>query len=404
MTQRWSAPLCLSAAAMLHPSAAKAGVWGSDPVLGVTADYATNPVLLDIPHTAQTDAAVLIDAPTTFNGDDFKVSVLPSFRIGDTKSYTSINSDYEHLTVKGEYDTERSVATAATGVTRDSNLYQDYLSNGEAGARRDGATADLDWDRLMTERLELNADVNTMRVRYSAVNNAALVDYKYTSVTPTVAWNTTERDKFTLAANAGQYDSLDGNTRSRSANVQIGFIRPLTEMWSLSVSGGFSRALNRVNFDEQFLVFTPNGPEIETIPGRSESSQNGAVYTVNFTRQGERWTLNAIATRQEVPTGFAFLSRQSSVELRANYTLSPRWSFAADAHYTNSQDPQSRGPAVNRTVDYFGLNSSWQWTEHWTLTFAVSRVSEHFQSTNFNLTSNQAAITLSRQFNHFTFQ
>jgi hypothetical protein len=404
MKPRWSAPLCLSAAAMIHSSAAKAGVWGTDPVLGITADYATNPVLLEAPNTAQTDAALLIDAPTTFNANNFSLSVLPSFRVGDTKSYSSINSDYEHLNVKGEFDSERSVLTGTAGVTRDSSLYENYLANGETGVRRDGATADLNWDRFLTERIEVDTDANTQRVRYGSAPANTLVDYKYTSITPTLAWNAAERTKFTIAASVGQYDSLDGNTRSRNANLQLGFIRPLTEIWSLTVSGGFSRALNRIDFNEQFLVFTATGPEIVTIPARSESSQNGAVYTVNLTRHGSRLTLSAIASRQEIPTGFAYLSRQNTVELQASYSLTARWSLSVDARYFNAQDPLGQGASIDRTVYYFGPSASWQWTEHCTVTLGASRLMERYQSSHIDLASNQVAVTLSRKFNHVSFQ
>jgi hypothetical protein len=414
MMQRWSAPLCLWAAAMLHASAAKAGVWGMDPVLALTADYATNPGLLDLPHTSQTDAAVLIDAPTTFNGNDFKFSVLPSFRFGDTRSYSSLNSDYEHLTLKGEFDTERSVWTASAGVTRDSSLYQNYLANGETGVRRDAALGDFNWDRLLTERIAFSTDVNTTRVEYgSAVGSNSLVNYRYTSVAPTLTWNATERAKFTFNASAGQYNSADGTSRSRNENLQVGFVRPLTELWSLTVIAGYSRSQNRLALDE-YLVLTPDGILVETspsgivlevIPVRAQSSQNGAVYTVNLGRQGTLWTLNAIASRQEIPTGFAFLSRQNMFSLQASYALSERWSLGANAGYLHSQDPQLQGGQVGgRTVENFGLNASWQWTEHWTLTLAGSRVSERYQSLHLDLASNQIAATFSWKFNHLGFQ
>jgi hypothetical protein len=413
MIQRRSAPLCLAVAAMLHSSATRAGVWGMDPVLGLTADYATNPVLLDVPDTAQTDAAVLIDAPTTYNGNDFKVSVLPSFRVGDTKSYSSVNSDYEHLTVKGEFDTERSVLTGSASATRDSSLYENYLADGETGVRRDGAVADLNWDRLVTENTDVNADLNSMRVRYgSTTYGTSLVDYKYTSFTPTVTWVATERAKFNFAAGAGEYDSLDGSTRSRNANVQVGFVRPLTEIWSLTASGGFSHSQNRVDFDE-YLVLTPEGVVVTTsptgivlkvVPLRAESSQNSAVYSAIVTRQGERLTLNMNASRQEVPTGFAFLSRQTLFGIQANYSLSERWTLGANASYLDSHDPQLEGGGtLDRKVENFGLNAAWQWTEHWTLTLAASRISERYQSFHLDLSSNQIAITLSRKFNHIDF-
>src|SRR5271163_818038 len=154
MTLRGSALLCLSVAAMIYSSSPRAGVWGVDPVLGVVGDYATNPALLDVPHTAETHGALLLDSPTTYNGDAFELFVMPSFRLSDSSGYSSLASDYEHLNLKGEFDTERSVLTAAAGAARDSSLYQDYLSDGATGVRRDTLTADLNWDRLLSERVD----------------------------------------------------------------------------------------------------------------------------------------------------------------------------------------------------------------------------------------------------------
>jgi hypothetical protein len=413
MQRGWPAPLCLTAAAMLHASAARAGVWSMDPVLGITGDYASNPLLVELPHTAQSDAAALIDAPTTFNANDFKLSVLPSLRLGDTRSYSSVNSDYEHLSVKAELDTERSVLKATAGVSRDSSLYQNYLTNGEAGVRRDAVLGDLNWDRFLTERVDFDADISTTRVRYgSAAGIGQLVDYKYTSIAPILSWSASPRAKITFSASAGQYDSLDATTRSRNANLQIGFVWQLTAIWSLTATGGFSRSMNRDNFVE-YLVLTPTGEEIETapngfvletIPVHLNASSSSSIYSVTLDREGERWTLNATASRQELPTGFAFLSRQNTFELKANYSLSARWSLGADARYVDAEDPQPAGGSVNRTVSYFALNSYWRWTEHWTLTFGASRVSEHYQSARYDLVSNQIAVTLSRRFNHLTFE
>jgi len=124
-----------------------------------------------------------------------------------------VTSDYEHLNARGEYDTERSTLTATAGVARDSSLYFDYLSDGTAGVRRDTALADLDYDRFLTEKLELNADANTTRVRYGDTTGVGtLVDYRYLSLAPTLSWYTVERNKYTLLASVGRYNSLDGTT------------------------------------------------------------------------------------------------------------------------------------------------------------------------------------------------
>jgi len=405
MIRRGLALPCLLAAGMIQSRNVDAGVWGVDPVVGITGDYSSNPAFLDLPHAAGANGALLLDAPVTYTANDFKLFVDPSFRVGDASGYSSVTSNYEHLNVKGEFDTERSVFTAAAGAGRDSSLYYDYLFNGTVGVRRDSATADLNWDRQFTERIDVDTDVNATRVRYGTVAGVGtLVDYSYSSITPTLSWATTERGKLTLAASVGRYNSLDGTTESRNGNLQVGFVRKLSELWSLTATGGYSRALNRIDVNEEFLVFTKNGPAIEVIPVRLESAQNGTIYSVNLSRQGSLLLVNAIASRQVTPTGFALLSRQNILELKATDTLSERWSVGGDARYVKSQDPLLQGKLIDSTLKYFALSANWQWTEHWMVTMAGSRVSRDYQSINVHLAANEVSITLSRQFNHIKFQ
>ena len=342
MTPGRVAPFCVLAAAMSIAKPSSAGVWGSQPTVGVSGDYSTNPGLLNLPNTAESHAALLLDGPTTYNGDAFKFSVLPSFRLSDTQGYSSLDSDYAHLNVSSEFDTARSALILSAGLARDSSLYHDYILDGAAGVRRDTATAELNWDRHLTERLEFNTDISTSRVRYGAPQGVGtLTDYKYTSVTPGLTWDESERTKITATASAGRYKSLDGATESSNANLQLGFTKKLTEIWSLSASGGYSRANNELNTNEQFLEFTGSGIAIVSVPIAVKSSQNGSVFSVSLARQTELLLLAADASRQLTPTGFVFLSRQDSYGLKANYTPSERWTFGGDVHRVNYQDRKS---------------------------------------------------------------
>src|ERR1700690_1073029 len=100
MTLRGSALRCLFLAATMRISCVQAGVWGVDPSLGLVGHYSTNAQLLDVPHTARTDGALLLNAPTTYNGNGFELFVIPSFRISNSTGYSSVTSDYEHLNIK----------------------------------------------------------------------------------------------------------------------------------------------------------------------------------------------------------------------------------------------------------------------------------------------------------------
>src|SRR5580698_415401 len=410
--RRW-ALLCWMLATMALASRAQAGVWGMDPVIGVLGDYSTDPGLLHQQDQEEGSGAFQADLPTAYIDDAFKFTVEPAFRVGDSRGYSSVASDYEHLNIRSEYDTERSTFAATGGLARDSSLSYNYLADGSAGVRRDGANADLNWDLHLTERLEFDADANAQRVRYAeAVGVDTLTDYYYYSAVPTLSWNTSERNKLTLSSSVGRYDSLnsvDGHnlpvsSESRSANLQLGFVRQLSELWTLTVTAGYSRALDAINFNEYVccvLETTPQGLEfvLEAIPVRSESEQNGTVYTANLTHQSERLRLTAVVSQQLAPTGYAFLSRQENYEVSAAYTLSERWSFSGDARLQRYQNPPAYGtPEVN--VQYYILSANWAWTEHWVLSLSAVRVSNSntygAASVDYSVASNEVTLSVSR--------
>jgi hypothetical protein len=421
MTQRRWALRCGLLVTMALAEHARAGVWGMDPVLGVLGDYSTDPALLHQPDAEVGSGAVQVDLPTTYVADGFKLAVQPSFRVGDSHGYSSVASDYEHLNIVSEYDTELSSLTATGALNRDSSLSYNYLANGSAGVRRDGGTADLNWDLHLSERLELGTDANTQRVLYAEpFGVATLTDYNYSSVAPVLSWASSERNKVTLSSSVGRYDSLNSrdaqdqptSSVSRSVNLQLGFVRQLSEEWTLTATGGFSRALNAINLNEYVcctVVNTPQGPafELEAIPVKAESAQNGSVYMLSLTHQGEQLSLNAVASRQLTPTGFAFLSQLNNYELKAAYTLSERWSFSGDARLQTYQNPPVNGTVPRVTVQYYALAANWSWTEHLTLSLSGARVSNNVpasaESTRYSVASNEVTLTLSRKFDHLDF-
>jgi hypothetical protein len=428
MTRRWSAPAArLLAAAMFLSSHSRAGVWGLDPVLGFSGDYASNPALLDIAHTSEVHGAVLLDAPTSYNGDAFKLSFFPSFRLGNSGGYSSLDSDYEHFNVKGEFDTERSVLSVSGGVARDSSIAlfaepvgangasgvaYNGLLDGKAGVERNSAAADVNWGRSLTERSDFNVDINSMKVRYAEpaslatlVDAPTLIDYSYTSITPTLGWASSERGKLTAAASIGRYKSLSGaQTESTNANLQLGYIHQLNELWSLTATAGYSRAIDKIDEIEKVLKFAPSGSEIVVVSRTLESAQNGSVYSVNVSRQATLLLVTLAASRQLVPSGFAYLSRQSSYVVAASYTASERWTVGANLSWVQSQNPAVRdlAGATDIKTGYVSLSASWQWTEHWNVGLSASHVIDK-PSPNLELSSSSIGIKLSRKFNRISF-
>ena len=387
MTLRRSAPSNLALAMMSLASVSRAGVWGTEPVIGIAADHSTNPALLQAHHSAETHAALLLDSPTTYNADAVKFSVLPSFRFSDSAGYSSLASNYARLNVLGEIDDERDSLSASGGISRDSSLYHDYIFNGSFGVRRDTATADVKWDRALTERSDVSIDVNSQRVRYGHSSGAAvLTDYSYSSAVPALSWQMSERTKLTVSGGAGLYQSLDGATKSVNTNLALGFVRQLTELWALTAHAGISKETDQ--FRRTF--------------GTLKSTNNGTVFKASLTRQASLFSLSATAARQLTPTGLAFLSRQDSYELHAGYSYSERLRFAADARRVNSENPQFIGPAIRQRYSVVGLTTVWRWTEKWALTANATYITTTYAYTASNVAATELSLSLSRQFNRIT--
>ena len=377
-------------AAMCIANAARPGVWGTDPVLGFAADFSTNPGLLDAPHSSETHAALLIDAPTTYVADAMKFSIDPSFRISNSSGYSSLASDYEHLTAAGEIDSERNTLVLTGEVARDSSLYYDYAFNGSLGVRRDTTLADLNWTRLLTERTNFNLEVDSNRVLYQeAVGIETLTDYRYTTAIPSFSWKEGERTTFTLTGNAGLYDAINGQTKSVNSDLQAGFIRQFTPLWALTANVGYSRQSNTV--DEYFGPF---------LLGTFKATDNGSIFNANLTRQGALLSVTAAASRSLVPSGFAFLSRQDSYQLSFDYPYTERWTFDGHVRRLTSTEPEVLGPVLRESYLDVGLSAVWLFTEHWTFTLRASHVTATYGPPTVDVGASGVTLLLSRKFNH----
>jgi hypothetical protein len=389
MTPCRGARLCFAAAAMSVLSAARAGVWATEPVLGLSADYSTNPGLLAVEHSAETHGALLLDAPTTYNADAAKVSIQPSFRFSDSPGYSSLASDYEHLTVVGEIDSERNTLTATGEVARDSSLYYNYYFNGSTGVRRDSTIADVAWARALSERLKFNLDVNATRVLYGESSGYnTLSDYVYATASPNLSWQVGEATTLSLQGAAGRYKSIDGTTGSLNSSIELGLTRKFNELWSLSANAGVSHETDRIHvYYGPFLL------------GTLESASNGTVYSVNLKRQGQLTQISLQGSRSLIPSGYAYLSRQESYQANVYEPLSARWTLGGHVRWLQSQNPQSFGTTIDQNYTDIGLTAVWLWTEHWSVTMLASHVTNKLHPPVMEATASGFSVQLSRRFN-----
>jgi hypothetical protein len=374
---------------------ASAGPWSIEPRLGASAAYDSNPGLSALDPRAEEHIAALVNLPLRFDADGIALYLSPSARISNSHGYSSLASSYEHLDANAQFNSDLGSSTLQAGLARDSSLYHaGGLANG-IGVRRDTAFTSADWTRSLTERSQLQLDLGWSHVSYGQAPNAtALTDYRYLSGGPTFAFALSERDTLKVLSSVGRYRSLNGITQSNSENLQLGFVRQLHELWSLSTTFGYSRSTNtQKNFFGPFFL------------GELTSNQEGTVYAATLTRQSEQLTLNGSISRSLEPTGFAFLSSQDSVGLGARYVCSARWDFVLSAAWTKARNPLPLGSqavlgAAATDVHYFNaqLTADWHWTEQWIISMHATRITQQYGPPPISAASSGVSVDIVRQF------
>jgi hypothetical protein len=359
-----------------------------DPSLGVATEYSSNPYLVTLGGRAVQDVAVIMSAPTRYDLDSAHFALTPSVRYSSSGSYASLNSNYLHLDGSGVFADDLNLLTITAGFGRDSSLQQSGLSSNGLGVRSDGSAAGLDWQRTLTERLSMALDASWNRVLYNqGAELTGLLDYRYVSFGSTATYAIDKRDKFKMLAGAGEYTALDGVTKSKNYNLQTGFDRQLSELWTASVTAGYARSDNTEDlFFGPFLLAT------------IESEQKGPVYNASLVRAGEQLKLTLSASRTFRPSGFEFLSRQDMAEVNLGYTYSERWKFGMKADYQNTNTPLASG--LSTGVRYFSgaLSADWNWTPTWIISLRANWVSVKYELPPEAAQSTGVSLEISRQF------
>ena len=291
-------------------------------------------------------------------------------------------------------------------MARDSSLYYvGALVNGIGVARTTESFAG-DWNRLLTERSQLDFNVSWMRVHYDEPSTSAeqaynLIDYRYLSGGPTFSYSVDEIDSLKILANIARYQSLDGITESKSESLQAGFVHPLSEIWTLAINAGYSQSTNTEKVLDELLYYFYGVVDYATY----SSKQNGTVYTATVTRQGERVNLSGSVSRALQPTGFAFLSRQDTINLAGTYKQSERWDFALGASWQKAISPQESAGVAQLNANEFAvrylnvqLTANWHWTPQWVVTFRGTRLSQEYGPPNVSGASSGVNLDITRHF------
>lgn len=360
----------------------------TEPKLGLSGEYASNPQLRSADPLSEEHAAALFTVPLTYDADALECTLNSSGRVSNARGYSSLASNVFHVDAGAQLSTDRGSTSLQAGWNRDSTLYHiGELSQG-VGVRRDTENAAGDWTYAVTARSQVALDANWSHVRYGQPDNlTSLVDYRYWSAGPSLGYSLSEISTLKFIGNAGDYQSLNGQTTSKSENVQLSYIRTVSELWTLTTSGGYSHAANTAKeFFGPFYL------------GAVKARQNGAVYSAALVRKAEGFSVTLNASRALAPTGLAFLSRQDTYSINSAYVRSERWDFSASASWQKARNPVIHGPDVDFRYLTAQVAANWHWTPQWYLTLRTIHVQQQYGTPLISAHSSGVNIEINRQF------
>jgi len=378
---------CITTTGRVH-----ADPWAITPRIGVTGYYYSNPTLAATGAVGTENIAALLDLPVTYDTDGLEITIRPSGRAGNERGYYSLASNYAHFDSSVQFSNDLGSTTLQGELARDSSLYFGGGLDRGFGVRRDSEATSADWTRALTERTLIELDASWSEVHYDqSASEAGLVDYRYITAGPAMSYLLNELDTLQLSGGVARYQSLNGISESKTVSVQLGYVRQLSETWKLTANAGYSHSVNSEKIYFTLFLYS-------FYLGTYTTDEDSPTYSVNLTRQGEKFTFGAGASRAFQPTGFAFLSRQDAVNLSGTYKQSDRWDYALTFTWQQAQTPEFQGEVFSERYLNSQFTANWHWTERWIVSLQANRITQHYGPPEVSAASNGINLSVFRQF------
>ncbi len=158
-------------------------------------------------------------------------------------------------------------------------------------------------------------------VRYRSTSNTAFVDYALQNGQLTVARILNERSTTSLTAGQTFSDS-ENNIQSRFTFLQIGASYRFSEILNASVVLGLRRT--RTEFDNAAVPVLSGGIPLGfiNVPGRSETSSNGSVFSLSLSKAFVRGDISLSASRDVTNTISGILVEVTRISSDNRYNFS----------------------------------------------------------------------------------
>lgn len=363
---------CVALVAASCLATAHAAEWRAEPSIGMRVDAESNPRL-----RAEAEGSESMNLALGLK----LVRAMPSWEIGlspaaSIRRFTNekiLDADDWRVAARLRKTSERTLIEADFSHADSSTITSELIETGfiEANGRRQDQSASLAGTALLSPRSQLDARVAYSQVDYSDAAATGLVGYSYPVLTLAWSWDMAARWQLQTFGYVSRFEPDRFSPPTESRGLRAGLRRQLGERTQLTVAAGM--ATTRVAFFED----------------------EGPIYSVELAHQGELSRYVAKFDSEVTPSGYGVLVRRESISATTTRRLSERWTAGASVRGGRDEDFTPVGRPDVRTYGRLELFASWRVRDRWTATFAVSAASQEYDRTDYEASTERAALSLS---------
>jgi hypothetical protein len=336
----------------------EAAEWSLLPSIGVRGVYNDNLLLTTLPH--HETYGYWVSPAAEFAGKTERLEVsgrvaadFVSYYGGQESRFTNL---FLPLTLR--YKSETDLLGFTGGFTRDNTLMSELLTTGVVlrFTQRNQWNANPTWTRSITEKLSVQSSFQLNDTTYENGLPLGLIDYQLYGGSGGLLYQLTEQDKIQLSGSYTSFHTTNAPSpfRANFPGANLSLTHAFTETLTGTAYGGPS-----------FMSSTT-----ETVGENIKAQSTVWLFGGNLTKKFESATVEVLASRNIVPSGFGLLIQRDRAGLTVSHDLSETLTVSFDGSgYLVSGITQRATGGTFPDSRYFYLTPkiAWKFLEWWKL-------------------------------------
>jgi hypothetical protein len=312
--------------------------------MAARAEYDDNIFLTSGPHDSVYALTVIPEAKVVAKEANWETFLIGKLRSNNYSDH-NLDSNDVYLDLSGKYQSERNIYSLSGAYYLDSNLRSESADFGITGQRvnREYWNIVPQYTRLLTERLFLTLSFNHADVDYIEAENTGFVPYRLNTLTGSLVYSLTERDKVSFILQGTDYVSKNNAIEYQLFITRLGIEHEFSELWSVDFTIGGSRRNSTNTITQTFDFF---GQPI-TLTEEIDYTDKGYVLDAGLQRKFETGSFSAGVSRDNVTNSQGGLNEVDSLRFRFSQKVTSLWKYDFYARYQDINAVSS----VTRTSD-----------------------------------------------------